>query len=43
MAPADALALWDFADTLIDTYQQELASALDEDITKPARKAKLGR
>ncbi|MCB1772987.1 MAG: hypothetical protein KDI88_05185 [Gammaproteobacteria bacterium] len=47
MASADELARWDFADTLLDalveTYQDELATALDEDIITPARKAKLAR
>jgi hypothetical protein len=47
MATADALARWDFADTLldvlIDTYQDELATAFDENLTSPSRKAKLAR
>jgi hypothetical protein len=47
MATADQLARWDFADTLLDvlieTYQDELATALDENLTKPSRKARLAR
>ena len=47
MQTADELARWDFADTLLDalieSYQDELTTALDEDITTPARKTKLAR
>ena len=47
LAEADEIARWDFADTLLDvligTYEDELASARDEDLVSRSRRTKLAR